>query len=128
MVGYWFLAKAETIIRLYGFVYQPYVLPAFLTARIFSLEFLRQKLTVEEEHVLSFRKSLDMKFPWEAGPYVVKSKVALPVIDNMVKSMGFPLGVAINYDPHQMISKRKKGNNNKHFEHIEVAILREATN
>ena len=39
MVGDWFLVEAETIIRLYGFVYQPYVLPAFLTARIFSLEF-----------------------------------------------------------------------------------------
>ena len=71
MVGYWFLAKVETIIRLYGSVYQPYVLPAFLTARIFSLEFLRQMLTVEEEHILSFRKSLYMKFPLGAGPYVV---------------------------------------------------------
>ena len=105
MVGDWFLAEAETIIRLYGFVYQPYVLPAFLTARIFSLGFLRQNITVEEEHILSFKKS-DMKFPWEAGPYAVKSRVALPVIDNMLNSMGFPLGVAINYDPHQMISKR----------------------
>ena len=40
MVGDWFLAEAETIIRLYGFVYQPYVLPAFLKARILCLEFL----------------------------------------------------------------------------------------
>ena len=36
MVGDWFLAEAKTIIRLYGFVYQPYVLPTFLTVRIFS--------------------------------------------------------------------------------------------
>ena len=44
-----------------------------------------------------------MKFPWEAGPYVVKSRASLPVIDNMLKSMGFPMGVAINYDTHHMI-------------------------
>ena len=69
-----------------------------------------------------------MKFPWEAGPYVVKSRDALPVIDNMLKSMGFLLGVAINYDPHQMISKRRQANNNKPFEHTEIAGIREATN
>ena len=63
MAGDWFLVEEETIIRLYGFVHQPYVLLDFLTVRIFSLEFLRQKLTVEEEHILSFRKILDMKFP-----------------------------------------------------------------
>ena len=100
MVGDWFLAEEESIIRLCGFVYQPYVLPAFPIARIFSLEFLRQKLTVEEEHVLRFKKSLDMKFPWEAGPYVVKCRDAFLVINNMLKSMGFPLGVAINYNTH----------------------------
>ena len=69
-----------------------------------------------------------MKFRWEVGPYVVRSRVALPVIDNMLKSMGFPSRVAINYDTHQMISKRRQDNNNKPFEHIEVAGLREETN
>ena len=128
MVGYWFLTEAETVIRLYGFVHQPYVLPTFLTVRIFSLEFLRQKLIVEEEHILSSRKNLGMKFPWEVGPYIVKNRASLLVIDNTLKSMGFPLGFAINYDPHQMISKRRHANSNKYFEHTEVARLREVTN
>ena len=128
MIGYCFLIEFETVIRLYGFVHQPYVLPTFLTIRIFSLEFLRHKLTVEEEHILSFRKSLDMKFPKEARPYVVKSRASLPIIDNMLKSMGFHMGVAINYDPHQVISKRRHANNNKPFEHTEVSELREEAN
>ena len=106
MIGDWFLSEFETIIRLYGFVHQPYILPAFLKTSIFSLEFLRQKLTVEEEHILKFRKSLDMKFTWEVGPYVVKSRAALPIIDNLLKITGFPLGIAINYDPHQVIFRR----------------------
>ena len=92
------------------------------------MEFLRQKLIVKEEDILNFRKSLDMKFPWEAGPYVVKSRATLPIIDNLLNSMGFSLGTAINYDPHQVISKRRQENNNKPFEHTEVFGLREAAN
>ena len=42
--------------------------------------------------------------------------------------MGFSLGTAINYDPHQVIYKSRQENNNKHFEHTEVARLREETN
>ena len=83
-----------------GLCTKPSILPSFLTNKIFSLEFLKQKLTVEEEHILNFRKILDMKFPWEEGPYVVKSRAALPIIDNVLKNMGFSLGTAMNYDPH----------------------------
>ena len=63
MIGDWFLTKFETIIRLYGFVHHPYILPAFLTVRIFSLELIRKRLTVEEEYILSFRKISGINFP-----------------------------------------------------------------
>ena len=46
----------------------------------------------------------------------------------MLKSTGFCLGAAINYDRHQVISKRTQENNNITFEHIEVAGLREGPN
>ena len=107
MIGDWFLSYFETIIRLYGFVHQPCILPSFLTTRIFSLDFFRKRLTFEEEHILNFRKSLDIKFPWVEGPYVVKSRASLPITDNMLKSMGFSFGASINYDPHQVISNRE---------------------
>ena len=110
MIGDWLLSESGTIIRLYGFVHQPYVLPSFLTTNIFSLEFLRKNLTIEEEHILNFRKSLDMKFPWEMGPYVVKSRASLQIIDDIVRIMVFSLGTTINYDPHQVISKRRQEN------------------
>ena len=42
--------------------------------------------------------------------------------------MVFSLGTSINYDPHQVISKRRQENKNKPFEHTEVAGLREAAN
>ena len=109
-------------------MHQPYILPAFLTTRIFYLDFFIQRLIVKEEHILKFRKSLDIKFPWEEGPYVVKSRAALPIIDNFLRSMGFSLGFSINYDPHQAISKRRQENKNKPFKINEVAGLREAAN
>ena len=62
-IGVWFLSDSKTIIRLYGFVHQPYIIPTFLTTTVFYLEFIRQRLTVEEEHILSFKKSPDIKFP-----------------------------------------------------------------
>ena len=40
-IGDRFLTEFETIIRLYGFVHQPYVLPSFLKVRNFSLELVR---------------------------------------------------------------------------------------
>ena len=45
-IGDWFLSESETIIRLYVFVHQPYILQAFLTTRIFSLELFRQRIIV----------------------------------------------------------------------------------
>ena len=40
-IGDWFLLEEGIVIRLYGFVYQPYILPGFLTPRVFSLELIR---------------------------------------------------------------------------------------
>ena len=37
----WFLHKEFTVIRVYGFTGEPYRLPAFLTPRVFALEFMR---------------------------------------------------------------------------------------
>ena len=52
----WFLSEDNTVIRVYGFTRQPYVLPTFLTLRVFAIELIRQRLTVENEHFISFKK------------------------------------------------------------------------
>ena len=40
-IGDWFLYKEFTVLRIYGFTGEPYMLLAFLTPRIFALEFMR---------------------------------------------------------------------------------------
>ena len=54
-IGDWFLLEEHTIIRVYGFSHELYILPTFLTPRIFSLELVRQKLIVENEIFIRFR-------------------------------------------------------------------------
>ena len=100
----WFLFEYGTAIRVYGFGHQPYTLPAFFTMRVFALELMNQKLIVEDEHFLSFKKTLEIKFPWTVSPFVIKIKLALSVIDSMLKEMRFSVEAAINYDPHRVIS------------------------
>ena len=56
-IGDWFLYKYFTVLRVYGFTGEPYRLPAFLTPRIFALEYMRQILHAEEEHFRAFKKS-----------------------------------------------------------------------
>ena len=56
-IGDWFLLEEQTIIRAYGVTHETYILPTFLTPRIFSLEVVRQKLIVENAHFIIFMKA-----------------------------------------------------------------------
>ena len=62
------------------------------------------------------------------GPYIVRRRASLPLVTNFLRGMGFSLGQAVKYDPHQIISKRSKANKCKPFEHNEVLALREIEN
>ena len=62
------------------------------------------------------------------GPFIIKSKVALPLIEGFIKEMGFQTNTAINYDPRHIISIRKQVNKNMPFEHQEVEGLVEKEN
>ena len=69
-IGYWFLYKEFTVLRVYGFTGEPYRLLDFLTPRIFTLEFMRQRLCAEVEHFGAFKKSSNVKFPLKVGPFI----------------------------------------------------------
>ena len=73
-IGYWFLYKYFTILRVYGFTREPYRLPFFLTPRKFALDFMRQRLCAEEEHFGEFKESSNVKFPLKVGLFILKNK------------------------------------------------------
>ena len=127
-IGDQFLFEQGTLIRLYGFVHQPYLFPAFLNPRFFSMELVRQRLIVENEHFLNFKKSIEIKYPWVVGPFVIKNKVSLPMIERLLKEMVFFTKPNVNYDPHHVISNSRKAMKINPFEHEEIVGLREASN
>ena len=79
-IGDWFLLEQGIVIRLYGFVHQPYLFPAFLTSRFFSMELITQKLIVETRHFLNFNKSIEIRYPWVVIHFIIKNKASLPMI------------------------------------------------
>ena len=88
-IGDWFLYKDFNILRVYGFIGEPYRLLVFLTPRIFSLEFMRQRLYAKEEHFRAFKKSSNIKFPLKVGPFIFKNKSSL-MIGKIIGEYGFP--------------------------------------
>ena len=69
-----------------------------------------------------------MKFPWVSGPFIIKNKVSLPVVESLLKEMDFKTTFAVNYDPQHVISIRRQLNKNKDFEHQVVEGLDEKVN
>ena len=123
MIFDWFLFEHGTVIMLYGFVHPPYMLPAFLNPRVFSMEFIRQKLMVDTEHFLYFEKSTEIKYPWDVGPFTIKNKASLPMIESLLKEMGFFIEPAVNYDPFHLISNRRQALKRKPLEHEDIVVL-----
>ena len=74
-------------------------------------------MIVENENFINFRKDSKIKFTLKAGPFVIKNKFSLPLIEILIRGMGFPTEAAINYDRHRIVSNRRKSNKNKPFEH-----------
>ena len=114
--------------REYGFTGEPYRLPAFLMPRIFALEYMIQRLHVEEEHFGDFKQSSNIKFPLKVGSFSFKNKGALVIVKKLLENMDFKKEQKVNYDPYHIISLRKQENKNKQFDHQVVEGLKEVAN
>ena len=62
------------------------------------------------------------------GPFIIKSKYDLPVVESVLKETRLQTARDINYDPHHVISVRREVNKNKPFEHQEIEGLAESAN
>ena len=87
LIGDWFCFKDSIVIRVYGFEGGPYKIPKFLTRRLFVLEFLRQRLSVENENFIKNKKASSMNFNFTLELFVVKSIYAISIVDQILKSM-----------------------------------------
>jgi hypothetical protein len=106
------------VIWVYGCHKSPYLLPIFLTPRIFSLEFTRKRIIFEIENFLKFHKASNLKFL--IGPFIVKSRSCLSQFKENIKEFVFAQLQGRRYDPHQIISKRILMNKQAPYEHEQV--------
>lgn len=95
----WFLYKDHTIIRFDGFTTSPYVMTAFLTPRLFALEFMRQRLHSKKDHFVNVKKTCNIKVHFRIEPFVIKSNSYFPIIENLLESINFQTAQQIKYDP-----------------------------
>ena len=123
LIGDWFCYKYFTVIRVYDFEGKPYKLPKFLTRRIFSLEYLRQRLCAENDIFIKHKKVSSINFKFTLEPFIVELVTALTVIDKIMKSMCFHIDQSLGYDPKKIIHQRKLVVNMSGYEAEEDEVL-----
>lgn len=102
-IGDWFLCKDYTILRMYGAEVNPYRLPAFLTTRIFALEVLRQRSNSDFFHFASKNQAASLKLLVVVGPFTIKNKAVVQLIDEMMTCYKFEEDRSCQYDPYHII-------------------------
>ena len=107
LIGGLFCYQDSIVIKVYGFEGKPYKLPKFLTRRLFVLEFLRQRLSVENENFIKHKKVSSIKFKFTLEPFVVEYVYVVTIIDQIMESMNFQTFKSLRYDPKKVIHQRK---------------------
>ena len=64
------------------------------------MELIKQELFVDIEHLLKYKKSTDIKYSWAVGPFTIKNKSGFPMVEGLIRELGFEIEPSINYDPH----------------------------
>ena len=124
----WFLYAENIEITLYGFTGYPFLLPAFLTDRVFSLEFARQRVHTENEHFLNNKKGCNISFHYTIGPFVIKSSQTVQILIEILESMKLQRIEKMNYDPRGVMSTRKKEVRIQAFKHQKIVGMVEREN
>jgi hypothetical protein len=91
-VGDWYIFENYTEIRIYGSELRPFLLPIFLTPRIFALEYIRQRLNSDDIHFVSRKYKANFKLKKEVGPFIVNTRSTLQVTTKILSAMGFQQG------------------------------------
>ena len=127
-LGYWYLFETYTMIRFYGFNGEPYMLPSFMTSRIFSLEFIRQKLHYDITHFSKDKQLETFQLPQEVKLFGVRGKETPGLVGNMLKEMGFDKDTKWKYDPRYIITRMKRTKKGKQGFHEKNELLEKVAN
>ena len=116
--GDWYCYQNYIEIRVYGYELPPYKLPKYLPIRIFALEYLRQRLDVDEVHFVAAKNKSQFKLKAQVGPFICNTRVAGEEANEPLKEMKFALNFSWLYDPLGVISKLRVENKLTPYHHI----------
>ncbi len=76
LIGDSFPRKDHSLIKVFGFIGAPLILPVFLTSNIFSLELRRQRLQAYIKHFIApkLKKISWIKYSVNVGHYIFKKE------------------------------------------------------
>ena len=78
---------------------------------------MRQRLHSDELHFASRKQTSTFKVPITIGCFIVRNKAAVELIDDIMACYGFLEEPSCQYDPHHLISKRRKKHQRGNYEH-----------
>ena len=88
-VGDWYLYQNHTKIRIYGYELPPYKLPNYLPMRLFSLEYFRKMIGLDEVQLLASWKKTQFKMKNQMGPFICNTKEVGPEADKILQQFKF---------------------------------------
>jgi len=77
----------------------------------------------ETENFIKYHTTSNITLPFFIGPFIVKSITCLAQVDAKFKDLFFAQIPCKKYDPHQIISRRRKMNKNAPCEHNPIEGL-----
>lgn len=66
--------------------------------RIFSLEYIRQMMNVDDVHFISRKRKVKFKLKTQVGPFIPNTRIVEREVDNLLKQMKFKLSFIWYYD------------------------------
>lgn len=100
-----YLYQNHTEIRVYGSQLVPYMLPKYLSMRLFALEYIRKNLNSNEIHFISAKKKTQIKIKNQIGPFICINRNLGKEANRFLQEFKFRNNLKWNYDPLGVISK-----------------------
>ena len=83
---------------------------------------------MDDLHFVAKKLTQMFKVPQEVGPFLVKQRTVLKVVESLLRRMGFEQASACNYDPHGIIYSKIIGKDKDKYRHQPSAFLQGIAN
>ena len=92
------------------------------------MEVLRKRLHSDLLHFASRNQASSFKVPITLGPFIVKNKSVVELIDDLMVCFGFQEEPSCQYDPHHIISNRRKKQKIIRYDHKGTVEMEQMAN